>query len=178
MIGLEYIAKTFHMSFSDIANILSITRKSVSNWVNGWQPIPKKHLKTLSAYFGINEEYFQKELNEAEKLEIQLAKIKQEIQDKDDQEQVISILEEEIEKEKLFISLRKCIENDEQYEILKNVNRVLKQDNNLFNQTLQILLTIFNHDPAWGGDPLYGIQDVKLAEDLLHILKKHNIITW
>jgi transcriptional regulator with XRE-family HTH domain len=177
---LKFISETFNIPLRRVAKEIGVTAQTINEWVGKRRkPIPEKHIPKLSQLFGVREELFRKpSLNTSEQLEIQLAKIKQEIQDKDDQELVISILEEEIEKEKLFISLRKCVENDEQYEILKNVNRVLKQNNNLFNQTLQILLSLFNHDPEWGGDPFYGIQDEKLAEDLLHILKKHNIITW
>lgn len=48
-------------------------------WIKGKQSIPIKYLPKLEELFGIDKEYFSKELNEIERLEIQKEKLKREL---------------------------------------------------------------------------------------------------
>ena len=175
MIGLDYIAKEFHMSLTDIANILGVTRKSISNWTKGWQSIPKKHLGKLSLYFDIPEHYFQKELDDAEKLEIQLIKIKR-AKLTDDTSLIIK-LNEEIEIEKLFHFLKdQAQESEEHYEILQGIKDAFKRNNPSYNRAVLVFISLLKNSSVWEGDSFYGIKEIKLAEDLHQVLRKHNVI--
>jgi transcriptional regulator with XRE-family HTH domain len=78
MIGLEFIVKTFNLKYTEIADILGISKKTVNDWVKGRSKIPAKRLKQLSEYFQLPEEYFQKELSPSEKLKIQIIKLERE----------------------------------------------------------------------------------------------------
>lgn len=174
MIGLEYIVKEFHMSLTDVASLLGISRKSISNWTKGWQPIPKKHLGKLSEYFGLEETLFQKVLTEEEKLDIQLIKVSR-LNFKD--EHLINKLNEEIEMEKLFafFKIRFC-ENDEQKEILRGLKEIFERSNSTIDQSLLIMITVLKNSDNWGGDQFYGIKNTKLAKELLQVLKNNYVI--
>lgn len=78
MIGLEYICKLYNKKFTTIADELGITRQVVNIWIKGKKPIAKKHLPKLAEIFNLSEEYFQKELTELDKLEIQKIKFSNE----------------------------------------------------------------------------------------------------
>lgn len=74
MIGLEYICKLYDKKFINIAEELGVARQIVNIWIKGKKPIANKHLPKLSEIFNLPEEYFQKELEELDKLEIQKIK--------------------------------------------------------------------------------------------------------
>lgn len=79
MIGLEYILGLFNMQHIELAEKLGIKKQNINLWIKGKQNIPKKYLPVLEDIFGIKQEYFMKELNEIEKLEIQKEKLKKDI---------------------------------------------------------------------------------------------------
>ena len=97
MIGLEYILQLVGMQQKDLAENLGINKQNITLWIKGKQNIPKKYLPILSDIFGLEQSYFQMELNEMDKLEIQntlmLYKIQGsfavELPDDDDQDEVI-----------------------------------------------------------------------------------------
>lgn len=93
MIGLEYICKLYRKSYNSVAEELGISRQSINGWVKGARKIPKKHLSKLSEIFdGLDEEYFQKELTELDKIEIQQDKI---LSDAEEIEYEIPTIDEE-----------------------------------------------------------------------------------
>lgn len=71
MIGLELILKLNDMSFKDLADKLGITKQNVSMWLSGERKVPKKYLAILEDIFKVSKEYYQKELTQIEKLEIE-----------------------------------------------------------------------------------------------------------
>lgn len=79
MIGLEYILGLYNMQHIELAVKLGIKKQNINLWIKGKQKIPKKYLPVLEEFFGIKKEYFMKELNEIEKLEIQKEKLKKDI---------------------------------------------------------------------------------------------------
>ncbi|MBM7869249.1 plasmid maintenance system antidote protein VapI [Clostridium pascui] len=81
MIGLEYILSLYNMPHTKLAEELGIARQNINLWIKGKGKIPKKYLPKLSEMFNIAEEYFQKELNEIDKLKIQKLKIKNEMEE-------------------------------------------------------------------------------------------------
>lgn len=76
LIGLEYILSLYNMQHIELAEKLGIKKQNINMWIKGKQKIPKKYLPTLEEIFGLKSEYFTKELDEIEKLEIQKEKLK------------------------------------------------------------------------------------------------------
>ncbi|PEW28498.1 MULTISPECIES: transcriptional regulator [Bacillus cereus group] len=79
MNGLEYILGLYTMQHIELAEKLGIRKQNINLWIKGKQNIPKKYLPVLEELFELNSEYFTKELNEIEKLEIQKEKLKKEL---------------------------------------------------------------------------------------------------
>lgn len=79
MIGLEYILNLYNMQHIDLADKLGIKKQNINLWIKGKQKISKKYLPVLEELFNINQEYFNKELTEIDKLEIQKEKLKKDL---------------------------------------------------------------------------------------------------
>lgn len=79
MIGLEYILGLYNMQHIELAEKLGIKKQNINLWIKGKQNIPKKYLPILEELFGTKQEYFMRELNEIEKLEIQKDKLKKDL---------------------------------------------------------------------------------------------------
>ncbi|HDR7687591.1 TPA: helix-turn-helix domain-containing protein [Bacillus toyonensis] len=79
MNGLEYILSLYNMQHIELAEKLGIRKQNINLWIKGKQNIPKKYLPVLEELFGLDSEYFIKELNEIERLEIQKEKLKREL---------------------------------------------------------------------------------------------------
>ncbi|MFD4852267.1 helix-turn-helix domain-containing protein [Bacillus mycoides] len=79
MNGLEYILGLYNMQHIELAEKLGIRKQNINLWIKGKQNIPKKYLPVLEELFGLPSEYFIKELNEIEKLEIQKEKLRREL---------------------------------------------------------------------------------------------------
>lgn len=78
--GLHYIRNLYNITLDDLGEkVLGVGKATVSKYESGKIPISKDKLKQLSEYFDINEEYFQKELTEADKVIIQKNKLRWEI---------------------------------------------------------------------------------------------------
>jgi len=75
MIGLEYIMKMNNTTFNFVEELLNIKRQNAQSWCSKDRKIPKKYLLILSQEFEIPIEYFQKELNEVDKLKLQKIKL-------------------------------------------------------------------------------------------------------
>lgn len=67
------------MQHIELAEKLGIKKQNVNLWIKRKQNIPQKYLPILQELFGIKSEYFSKELNEIEKLEIQKEKLKKDL---------------------------------------------------------------------------------------------------
>ena len=76
MIGLEYILNLFTTQHIELAEKLGIKKQNINMWVKGRQNIPKKYLPVLEELFGIERNYFGRELTEIDKLELQKEKLK------------------------------------------------------------------------------------------------------
>lgn len=79
LIGLEYILSLYNMQHIELAEKLGIKKQNINLWIKGKQKIPKKYLPILEELFGIKQEYFIKELDEIDKLEIQKEKLKKDL---------------------------------------------------------------------------------------------------
>lgn len=134
MIGLEYIAKEFHLEYKEIAERLGISPQTLQDWLKQRRKIPKQRLEQLSNMFKLPESYFQKELDHIEKAEIKvqyLQSISESIEvsqyneageifgyyTKGTYEAEVQFLKDDIEGEKKRNCIRKGIENLIQEEI-------------------------------------------------------------
>lgn len=68
------------MQHIELADQLGIKKQNINMWIKGKQNIPKKYLPVLEGLFHIPASYFQKELSDLDKLEIQKEKLKQDLQ--------------------------------------------------------------------------------------------------
>ncbi|MFR2886608.1 MAG: hypothetical protein ACLTDM_00250 [Clostridium butyricum] len=164
MIGLEYILGIYNMQHIELAEKLGIKKQNINLWIKKKQNIPKKYLPVLEELFGLNKEYFQKELNELEKLEIQKEKLKKELHPIiEKQEQQLQINEKtdfvyvpvydkeelndinrEIEKTELVLKFKdslNVIENNPNIETFKLVVELMnkKQYEPIFKKTIEAL---------------------------------------
>ena len=79
IIGLEYILTLYEMQHIDLANKLGIKKQNINMWIKGKQKVPKKYLPILEDLFCIDKEYFSKDIDEIDKLEIQKEKLKRDL---------------------------------------------------------------------------------------------------
>lgn len=76
MIGLEYLNEIYGLSATDLGKKLNVSRQTINDWLRERRIIPRKHYEKLKEIFkGIPEEYFQKELTELDKLNLQRMKL-------------------------------------------------------------------------------------------------------
>jgi transcriptional regulator with XRE-family HTH domain len=67
------------MQHIELAEKLGIKKQNINLWIKKKQNIPKKYLPILEETFGIKKEYFNKEIDEIDKLEIQKEKLKRDL---------------------------------------------------------------------------------------------------
>ncbi|MEH7593823.1 transcriptional regulator [Bacillus toyonensis] len=79
MNGLEYILGLYNLQHIELAEKLGIRKQNINLWIKGKQKIPKKYLPVLEDLFQLDAEYFTRDLNEIDKLEIQKEKLKSEL---------------------------------------------------------------------------------------------------
>jgi plasmid maintenance system antidote protein VapI len=79
LIGLEFILGLYNMQHVELAEKLGIKKQNINMWVKKRQSIPKKYLPVLEEIFGIQNEFFSKDLTEIEKLEMQKEKLKKDL---------------------------------------------------------------------------------------------------
>lgn len=192
MIGLEYVLNLYNMEHQSLAERLGIRKQNINLWIKRKQNISKKHLPVLSEIFGIDEEYFQKELDDVDKLIIQKEKLRMDIDpkvvryeedlkvgydadivekpiyDKDEFNQI----NEQIEKTGLIEEYREIVANvSDSYVILllNQLSLLLKNHKNdpIFQCTVEALSHYYNILPDWVGGPesdLFVEEFLELAE--------------
>lgn len=115
MIGLEFLINIYGLKNKDIANTLGISPVTVHDWIKGKRKIPPARIEELSNIFKyIPKRYFQKELNELDKLKIQNTKLHREADDQ--------LYEDNIEHERLQSKTEVDLEELELNEAIKFVN--------------------------------------------------------
>ena len=67
------------MQHIELADKLGIKKQNINMWIKGKQNIPKKYLPILEELFGIKVDYFSKDIDEIDKLEIQKEKLKRDL---------------------------------------------------------------------------------------------------
>lgn len=178
MLGLEYVLAIYNMQHIDLADKLGIKKQNINMWIKGKQKISQKYLPTLSEMFGIEEQYFQKDLDEIDKLVIQKEKLKKELNaqvvEYDTQleispntdlvekpiynAQVVNDIDKEISKAKILDDFRAILSTaDEHHELnmfqqLNMLLRLYKQERSI-GDTIDGLSHFYGILPEWVGDP-------------------------
>lgn len=132
MVGLEHILNLYNIQQNELANKLGIKKQNITLWIKGKQKIPKKHLVSLSSMFELPSEYFEKELNEVDKLEIQKSKLLKDSQiasesagdfilKLEENKHVLAKLDENLEKVKLAEGANKSVIEEYKKDIFFNI---------------------------------------------------------
>lgn len=196
MIGLEYILSLFNMQHIDLAEKLGIKKQNINLWIKRRQNIPKKYLPILSELFGIEEEYFIKELTEVEKLEIQKEKLKQDLKpviknheqqfligDVNDIVEVpvydkeeINTIERSIEKAKLISRFKQAIEevdDNPKLDTFKLIIELLEKSQHeaILHKTVEALAHYLEVLPDWVST---GPDQDEFESELFEVLDDNN----
>lgn len=177
-IGLEYILNLNNMRHIELAERLGIKKQNINLWIKGKQSIPKKYLPELSKIFGIEEKYFNKDLNELDKIEIQTQKLIRDLNAKRiDEEEQFNILQQDLvqiprydndeinglivkkEKVKLLGLFNKLLDGmEDSYKLLLVEQAILllhiykkNEDEHIISDTLDALSHYYNILPDWVG---------------------------
>ncbi len=79
MKGIEYITQLNGWTVTELAEKMGLGRSTVAMWFSS-RKIPKKHLPKLVELFEIDAKYFDKEIDEVEKLKVQQIKLVRELE--------------------------------------------------------------------------------------------------
>lgn len=170
--GLEYILNLHNMQHIELAEILGIKKQNINMWVKGKQNIPKKYLPVLEELFQLDRNYFTKELNEVDKLEIQKEKLKKDLKpivNKYEMEYSISesndmvkkpvydkeemnLIERAIEKAKLVERFKNALEITDENPFMDTYNIIVElaekvPHETIFNKTIEALAHYYNIIP-------------------------------
>jgi len=183
------------MQHIELAEHLGIKKQNINLWIKGKQNIPKKYLPILQELFHVDTSYFNKELTEIEKLEIQKEKLKFELQPiikghkqileegasklKEvpvyDQEEINKI-ERSIEKAKIVQRFKESLETVDEHPFMDTyriIIELLEQAGTeiIFHKTLQGLAHYLNVLP---GDISTGAEQEEFESALFEVLDDHN----
>ncbi|RAK17364.1 hypothetical protein B0I26_11286 [Anoxybacillus vitaminiphilus] len=196
MIGLEYILSLYNMQHIELAERLGIKKQNINLWIKRKQNIPKKYLPILKEMFGIEEEYFTKELTEVEKLEIQKEKLKRDLKpviknyeqqfmigdmndiievpiyDKDE----INAIERSIEKAKLVSKFKQAIEIVDDHPYLDTFKLIVEllekaQHEPILHKTVEALAHYCEVLPDWVSS---GPEQDEFESELFEVFDDHN----
>ncbi|MBZ5752180.1 helix-turn-helix domain-containing protein [Metabacillus rhizolycopersici] len=196
MIGLEYILSLYNMQHIELAERLGIKKQNINLWIKRKQNIPKKYLPILTELFGIEEEYFIKELTEVEKLEIQKEKLKKDLKpiitnheqqfmigDVNDIVEVpvydkeeMNTIERNIEKAKLVSRFKQAIEmvdDNPNLDTFKLIVELLEKSQHevILHKTIEALAHYLEVLPDWVST---GPEQDEFESDLFEVLDDNN----
>lgn len=202
MLGLTYIRKIYGFSMDELAIKLEVSKQTISKWENLKIPISLDRVKQLSEIFSIPENYFSKELNEIEKLEVQKIKIINELKPvivgyeqnyEFDKRNIISVpiynTDKEIKQAELQIEKIKVVEGIK--ELINNCNStneldkfrlflmLLKSDNtnqNIVKYTIEAVCHYYGILPDWVT--LSDTDGVYYMRDLTELISRHEEIDF
>lgn len=184
------------MQHIDLADKLGIKKQNINLWIKRKQNIPKKYLPILTDLFGVEEEYFIKELTEVEKLEIQKEKLKQDLKpviknheqqfligDVNDIVEVpvydkeeINAIERSIEKAKLISRFKQAIEvvdDNPKLDTFKLIIELLEKSQHeaILHKTIEALAHYLEVLPDWVST---GPEQDEFESELFEVLDDNN----
>lgn len=194
IIGLEYILKINNIQYQDIANELGIDKQNITFWITEKRQITKKYIPILSKRFKISEIYFQKTVNDFDKLIIQQAMLKNKLSknintgQKDNNELLgkITIVNSQIEEQFLLNQISLILNEKADNSILEQINyrTPILEDLVLFVDLLQsynhndllyatlIALTIVDNKQHNNKDKMDHTHP--MTQEIVQVLDKYN----
>jgi len=196
LLGLEYILGLYNMQHIELAEKLGIKKQNINLWIKGKQNIPKKYLPVLEELFGIDKEYFIKELTEIEKLEIQKEKLKKDLKPviKNHEQQFMigeindlvevpiydkeemNAIERNIEKAKLVSKFKEAldiVDNNPYMDTYKLIIELLEkvQHEVVLHKTIEALAHYYEVLPDWVvSEP----EQEEFEEEIFEVFDDHN----
>lgn len=196
MIGLEYILNLYNFPHIELADKLGIRKQNINLWVKGKQHIPKKYIPVLENLFGIRGEYFDKELTEIDRLEIQKEKLKKELEpvvmkyEKQfsvgeindlvdipicEREEVNSI-ERDIDKTKLLLRFKDSMDVVEKNPYMDTYKLMVElmekaQHEGMLHRTIEALAHYYEVLPEWVSS---GPEQVEYEDELFELFDDYN----
>jgi plasmid maintenance system antidote protein VapI len=174
LIGLEYILSLYNMQHVELAEKLGIKKQNINMWVKQKQNIPKKYLPVLEELFGVESNYFSREITEIDKLEIQKEKLKKDLNPlikKHEQQfaigeindlvektiydkEEINTIERDIEKAKLVSKFKEAldvVDNNPYLDTYKLIVELMKkvQHEAVLHKTIEALAHYYEVLPDW-----------------------------
>ncbi len=196
VIGLEYILGLYNMQHVELADKLGIKKQNINMWIKGKQSIPKKYFPVLENIFGLDREYFIKQLTEIEKLEVQKEKLKKDLKPiikKHEQEfmiggindivevpiydkEEINTIERNIEKAKLvsrFKDTLDIVDNNPYIDTYKLIIELMEksQQEVIVHKTIEALAHYYNLLPDWVST---GPEQDEFEEEIFEVFDDHN----
>lgn len=196
LIGLEYILNLYNMQHVELAEKLGIKKQNINMWIKRKQNIPKKYLPILAELFGLEQNYFSKDLTEIDKLEIQKEKIKKDLKPvikKHEQQFMIgeindivevpvydkeemNTIERSIEKAKLVSRFKKAldiVDNNPYIDTYKLIIELLEnvQHEVVLHKTIEALAHYYGVLPDWVvSEP----EQEEFEEEIFEVFDDHN----
>lgn len=184
------------MQHIELAEKLGIKKQNINMWIKGKQNIPKKYLPILEELFGLDEDYFLKELNEIDQLEIQKEKLKRDLKPiikKQEQQFIlgeindlvevpiydkeeINLIERNIEKAKLVSRFKEAldiVDNNPYLDTYKLIIELLDkaQHEVILHKTVEALAHYYEVLPDWVySEP----EQEEFEEDIYEVFDDHN----
>lgn len=196
MIGLEYILGLYNVQHVELAEKLGIRKQNINMWIKGKQNIPKKYLPILEGLFGLDGEYFIRELDEIDKLEIQKEKLKKDLKPviKKHEEQFmlgeindivevpvydkeeINTIERDIEKAKLVSRFKEAldiVDNNPYMDTYKLMLELLEkvQHEVVLHKTIEALAHYYGVLPDWVAT---GPEQDEFEEEIFEVFDDYN----
>lgn len=184
------------MQHIELADKLGIKKQNINLWIKGKQNIPKKYMPVLEEMFGIEAHYFNKELTEVEKLEVQKEKLKRDLKpvikrhEKQfklegvndlievpvyDQEE-LNAIERTIEKAKLVERFKEKLEEVDEHPFMDTFKIMLEllekaQHEPLLHKTMEALAHYFEVLPDWANSEP---EQEEFESDIFEVFDDHN----
>ena len=196
MIGLEYILGLYNMQHIELAEELGIKKQNINMWIKGRQNVPKKYLPILETSFGLDKEYFIKELNEIDKLEIQKEKLKRDLKPvikKHEQQfsigeindiveipiydkEEINTIERDIEKAKLISRFKETLDVVDENPYMDTYKLMIEllekvQHEVVLHKTIEALAHYYEVLPDW---VVGGPEQEEFEEEIFEVFDDHN----
>lgn len=184
------------MQHVELAERLGIRKQNINMWIKGKQNIPKKYIPILEEIFGLKKEYFTKELDEIDKLEIQKEKLKRDLKPvikKQEQQfmvgeindivevpiydkEEINTIERSIEKAKLVSRFKETldvVDNNPYMDTYKLIIELLEkvQHEVIVHKTIEALAHYFEVIPDWVAS---SPEQDEFEEEIFEVFDDHN----
>ncbi|NLL51234.1 MAG: helix-turn-helix domain-containing protein [Peptococcaceae bacterium] len=196
MIGLEYILNLYNLQHVELAERLGIRKQNINLWIKGRQNIPKKYLPVLEEIFNLDKEYFSKEINKIDKLEIQKEKLKMDLKPvikKQEQQfligevndivevpiydkEEINTIERDIEKAKLVARFKEVLDMVDKNPYMDTYKLIIEllekaQHEVVLHKTIEALAHYYEVLPDWVST---GPEQDEFEEEIFEVFDDHN----